>query len=414
MFSIPERCLPLILATMSWCPWWTCSGSELVRSKVYVPVRWEHISEVRLGGKSYPVKALQPGWTAPGVVLADGGNCRPVYETLLYLEVLTALSDLGGNKMIEFWGSGGSGDYLAGGQFPDGWLFTPTAKPSNRERAELLPVTLVPDIVRQLARRFAGCGPVRVFWLRQTYTWLDRRGSEDRFASPFDGDFELIGDAGLMLYPIVLPGDGDPASARKESTWARWGTWTLGGSPRPVVDRSGRTLIDTIRESDRGTVLTIEIPSRQYDWRSMPKKLEVIGKQGRVLYSRPFVVGGSTRPNCGEADKDFRFGLYRIAPKLGFVGHSVGGACFEKQAPDGKRFVLLNGVRQACARCEVNAEAVVSYRGSGVSRLSSRALPIQYVQRGTEACLGPLEVKPGALVTVHSAEQGWLASVEIQ
>lgn len=390
------------------------ADSDSVSASLYIPVASDNIGEIRYAAKRRSYKVKGSGGTAPALVLAVGHIGYGAYETLLYLEILTALTEQPSPANSEFWGTSGSGDFLAGAQFSSGWAYSPTSHQSSKARTGLPPMTLHDRLVEQIARRFAGCGPVRVFWLSNYFGWLDARASLEYHFSPIEKQFELIGDAGFTLFPIVLARDGKPSTAQRQARHSQWGTWTLGGKPRTSVGSTGRTLVEWMRESERGSVIEVDLPAKKYDRRGFPAKLEVLDRTGRVVYSRLLVVGGTMVPNCGVGDQYFSGGLYRLVPMLRFQRYELTGRCHGVEAQQGKVYVRLAGVNPPCQDCETEVEFVASYLGADVPRLGSRGGTVHYEQRGTEACIGPAEIGIGAQLSLYSAEFSWLASIEVR
>ena len=82
-----------------------------------------------------------------------------------------------------------------------------------------LPLNPMDRVFNLIANRFVGGGPVRLFWLDDSSSYLDGRGSTEHFVSPIEDLLPSIGDSGLTVYPVLLSTGLDKAS-RKQSEWA--------------------------------------------------------------------------------------------------------------------------------------------------------------------------------------------------
>lgn len=339
-----------------------------------------------------------------------GGSRDSEFERAMYVELTVAQRNLK-TRHIETWGSGGSSTFLKGGQFTNGWVVTTSV--TSGGWFEPLPFALLSEIPRSVANRFAGRGPVRLFWLDDSFRWLDARGSQDHFTSPLELDFETFGDAGLVVFPLIVPTSRGQAYARKEASWAKWGAWTLGSTPTVLSGAPGQTLIKAIEESDKGTVLNLTVPTKHYTGRGLPPVLEVMDRSGKVSYSRPFVTGGVETNGQGVSGDQFAAGLYRIVPELKWVGKAqVTTSCIEKQPAIAGRFLRLLGLEEECERCDAKLEFIVSHKSSMPPKLSTRGT-VAFQQRGTSACVGPVDAISGARVLLYSEKDNWLASIDI-
>ncbi|MBL0160529.1 MAG: hypothetical protein IPP47_26115 [Bryobacterales bacterium] len=332
--------------SMGHSPGALAAGPETVTTRVFVPLPRDQISAVLLGGQHCPIRQMEPGDSTPIVVVVPGLQRTSYFGTTLLNDLGTALLTLRERRNVEFWGKGGEGAHLVGGEFAEGWVVAPT----ERDTAPLrrLPGISKVRIIEGVAKRFEGSGPVRVFLYGSSFSWLDLRGNDDYYASPFDGRFDLIGDAGLTLFPVLVPISASPRALKNELKWSAWGSWTLGGTPRVLESVPGSGLLKYIRESDGGTVLTLEVPGRRSSRLTMPPKLEVLGPDGHVLYSRPLAVSGVWSTTSDDFDAGYRMGLYRIVPEMRFERPALVPQCFGQSAPEGQTYLKVNSRASSC------------------------------------------------------------------
>jgi len=403
------KCKSLVLTVLMCSVGFLCQAAERSTvARVLVPMKREQIGDVRLAGKSCEILDSTSASASPAVVIAMGALLQPGYEEELYGELDAALSALGADTRVEFWGTGAAAS-LFGGHFPEGWVAA-VDSPAPGPIADL-PLSSFDEVFEKIARRFVGRGPVRVFWLGAGFDWLDGRASPEHFVSPVEGLFPIMGDSGFTLYPLAIQDRRLKTSLQIAKRYSAI-SWLYGSALRVVQGPRGATLLQAIRDSGEGTVLTIRIPSMKYTSRGLPPKLEILDtSRRRVLYYRSLITAQSTPPRDASADPGFGGALYRIVPQLRYSKAQTLLACGGRRAIPPASFLRIDGLTPACGQepCLSRTSAIVTPDYSGAKRLSSRQQDLIYEQLGTTACAGPLQVEPGARILLYSPDGNWLA-----
>jgi hypothetical protein len=385
------------------------AAETLVPARVLVPVSADQIGEVKLGGKHYDVLSMTGAASVPAIVVAFARFGQPGHDVTLYSEIGSIIT----RSTVEIWGSGWSAN-LVGGQFPEGWVAAIEDHPST-DRLFGLPQPEYEDIFERIAQRFAGRGPVRVFWINRRLGWFDARAKEDHFVSPLEDLFPLTGDSGLTLYPLYIPDQARlKTGVRKQYEWV---AWMFGSNLRIVRGAPGESLLRAIQESDQGTVLDLKLPRMHHTLRGLPPKLEVLDRsRQRILYSRPLIVGGTTSTVPPNTFVGLEKRLYRIVPRLVFEKAQTTLSCGGRTTLPPESLVRIEGLKTPCpsGTCRTTASTIVTPERTIDRGLSRRYEDIVYEQRGATACVGPLQIKEGTKVLLYSAESNWLASFEFR
>jgi hypothetical protein len=127
--------------------------------------------------KHYDVLSSTGAASMPAIVVAFARFGQPGHDATLYSEIGAVIT----RSTVEVWGSGWSAN-LVGGQFPEGWVAAIEDHPLT-DRLVGLPQPGYEDIFERIAQRFAGRGPVRVFWLNRRLGWFDARASPEHFVT---------------------------------------------------------------------------------------------------------------------------------------------------------------------------------------------------------------------------------------
>jgi hypothetical protein len=383
---------------------------QTTHATILVPLPTHRIGRIEWGGKpcSFTVENLDGVTRAPVVVLVSGGAISQEYTSFLRLqlgELLRETRSLQGK--IEVWGVG-TASYVAGARFSDGVVATPV--PGDPVSNNDYVFVDYPSMLRSIARRFDGEGPVRLFWIDRSFSWLDARGSTDHFWSPIDDDLDLIRKAGLTMHPIVIRDRMiDAKASQRLSAWAAW----LLGSQVQILSPHGRSLVEIIRETEGWSVVTLRREGRST---FRPAVLRVLDHSGRMRYSRPLQVSSAANRVEDPPEKILKRYLYRIVHSLEFQQATTVPECHGRKASGGLSLILLSGLALKCeplSECDTAVEIVVRY-DQGVGRLATRSENQRFQVTDGEACIGPIEVHSGARVSVWSKEGPWLAHFGLQ
>lgn len=391
--------------------------SDWVQAHVLVKADPARIGEVRLGGIVCPVLRIESGAGTPALVMVHAFR---EWEGRTYEELRVGLADerLGA---FEIWVNGASAEYTYRAQFRPGWIATPRTPETDAHLQlpdwKMLQGTLpASELLELISGRFAGWGPVRVFWLDSSFEWFKWALAYDSAQKARDRLAPWMGDSGLALFPVVIPRYGaEQSQPTKARTWlsSQLGVeeWIAGANP-------GEALKLAIRESKSWVALTLQVPGVSPEGNAHPKRLEVLDRDTRsVLFSRQFVALGRTQkipPSTpGELERKIFRMVRRLPVQEAKLTRTCGGA--EAESPD-MGYLLLQGLELPPTE-PLRSEVLIARRELGDD--SSRGFSVRdekaMMRRigADEACIGPVPLKQ-ANVFVYSPRQQWMAVLGIR
>ena len=392
-------------------------GSRVI-VKVLVPVMAEQIGEVRLAGQKCRLSEKASSAHLPALLLNLSHNSiNEKIEADGFDELQGFLSQVSSGLYFELWSHLGSGRYEIAATFPKGWVstartksFGPLSFPGKNLASDPA------EILELIARRFAGRGPVRVFLLSESFS-VDVRDSHSYNSGLFnetslEAFWPLVGDSGLIVYPVIIPKrlKRPPVPTHRPTFSASlFGTQEIvaGGVP-------GSALAEAFAESEKGTVITIEVPARKYTKFRRAPKLEVYSKDGKKLWERPFVAGGEPVDEVA-ATAAFAMALSRVVKPLVIQRAGIVPTCGgETTDSSEEKYIGLDGVIFPESQPAL-AKVLVTTRPNGRDNvaLTSRGRETTLLRQGSTACLGPISVAKDSELYIYYPEGPWLAAVMV-
>jgi hypothetical protein len=146
-------------------------------------------------------------------------------------------------------------------------------------------------------------------------------------------------------------------------------------------------------DSDRNSVLTIDVPQDSKTWRGMPRSLRVFDKSGRrVLYSRALFASAAP----------FGDGMFRFVRRLVYDRAETTLYCNGRTASAPYSFIKVHGVKAACR--EMPCQTMVSMAAEDTSGLRQRPARVHFEAAEATACIGPVTVEEGTRLFAYSAD----------
>ena len=415
-----QRSLRLSLILL-WAALVQCRATEpVVLVKLLVPLAPFQIATVRLGGQVCKLVASRPSTDARIVVVLLVNSLSREVENDEFEELRSFLSWVRPDKSVEVWSSIGTGNNEIAAAFPTGWVSTLRSGPLGKSTHDGRNLTSDhAEVLELVARRFAGRGPVRLF-LVDSFFSVDMRqlGSYDGLRyneTAIEPFWPLIGDSGLNVYPVIVTTRTKrPPRPQTHRTYSSslFGTQELiaGGKP-------GSTLGQAFAQSERGTVITIEVPAKRYTRFRRAPKLQIYSRDGKRQFDRPFVAGGEPTSEA-EATAAMAKALSRVVEPL-IVGSadvvtSCGGTAVPMSTSSADRFIRLDGVSLPASQPE-SSRVWVTTRPSGMDRrvLTERGRDTELRRQGSSACVGPLAILGNSEVSIYHPSFRWLANVRV-
>lgn len=369
----------------------------LVDVRLSVPVEESEVTVLKVGGRVVPIRAKR---THPGrrILILEQANEATVRELR---DALKACDSCFAN--VEVWGSGGDGRTVGITRFAEGWVGILWNRPPPEKQWRWLPGPSEPDILRSVADRFAGHGPIEVYLLDTSFSWLDCRMNDDCRLSPIERDYERFGDAGLTVYPILVP------TKRTVAVGQRFVRSVLGTTVKVANGEPGAALVEALRDSERHTQVSFSMVPFKSIWKP-PPTLEVLNSANKVVHRRPFLATGTKAGGFPPGQDPTAQELYRIVPEVEIERGVHGrGSCGENR-------LWLSGVRlpggqQGVIRVSV---ARTDFYEDGRPGMSYRNESAQWVQNGDEACVGPLHISNPMNVSFYDPISGWGAFLRLR
>ncbi|BDC51504.1 hypothetical protein F183_A38200 [Bryobacterales bacterium F-183] len=278
------------------------------------------------------------------------------------------------------------------------------------------------DILDVLLSAFTGKGPVEIYWIDVAFEWTDCRGAEWCYYSTLTERLLQIGDAGATIFPIVTPVKGRHPGDLK------FLAKLTGTRPRVAqVGRPGLALAEALRDSKRHVVVDFAIPGKAAKvFGPGSPHLEVLGDNG-VMSSRPFAV--SQRKSTDEektAILSDQLNPYppRVAIESAKLARSCNhgvqfdaGTATTRQSDD--LYLSLAGVNLPEARSiDPKAYQVLTIQADlnqqGERGLWRHGEPLEWVQKGSTACVGPLNGIQAGDYVFWEKNFRWKAEVSIR
>ena len=287
-------------------------------ARLLVPVPSDLIGSVAIGGVQCRILSKEPGSTSAAVIVA-----RPVPierdEDAILTELSSALSSLPQDAKKDVWLCCATGRRVIGTAFSTGWLGAMVPEWTGSKESPTLPSESSATILKLIAQRFVGRGPVRLFWIDSSATWLDGRQTEAHMWSPIERYWEAIGDSGLALYVIVAPGWTSTArSVRYQlGEWNQFSKSLFGERLRVAKQIHGSALIEAWNDSCRATILTVEMPRPRLSVRGKPPELVVFDRNSRQpVFRRLFMAAGNPGTDAASALDQLARSMMRIVPHV--------------------------------------------------------------------------------------------------
>ena len=394
----------------------TLAASDLVttRVKIVVPVLPAEIGRVTVDGRAVPIHAITSSSETPVILVyfPPFENEYPFFQ-----ELRAFFSFIEPAVPTEVWSSLGTGRNELSAQFQMGLIGAIGLGPTYAAASRAVDHAQLIDL---LARRFIRTGPVRVFVLDTFFQLkfpfylplLKQRGFDQTAIEP---QWNLIGDAGLMVYPVLLKGSpGRHAKLHRSDSAAIFGNKEI-----IVGGEVGTTLADAYNESAKGSVITVDVPV-SVTLRSAPL-LQVYSKENRKVFERLVPTGGAAAKANAEpalAEAELRRSFCRIVPFLPVKKVDVTLTC-NGLRPDlpTNRFIRIIDAKFP-ARQPYTAKVLISTtrRGRESTALPTRGLETTLRRQGPNgACIGPVSVPQESYVYIHQPGQiSWLTAIQVK
>lgn len=382
--------------------------------KILVPVSGSQIGKIKLGGQMCRLQEKEPSNRAPILLLNLVNSISAEVEKDQINEIRSFVSQSRSDFKLEVWSSLG-GRYEIAAPFPRGWVsFIPNGSYGGKSHFERNLPTDHAELLELIARRFTRRGPVRVFLLSESFS-VDVRDSHSYNSGLFnetslEAFWPLVGDSGLIVYPVIIPKrpKRPPVPTHRRTFSASlFGTQEIvaGGVP-------GSALAEAFAESEKGTVITIEVPARKYTKFRRAPKLEVYSKDGKKLWERPFVAGGEPVDEIAANDA-FAMALSRVVKPLVIQRAGIVPTCGGETADSSEeKYIGLDGVIFPESQPAL-AKVWVTTRPNGRDNvaLTERGRETTLLRHGNTACLGPIPIVKDSELYVYYPEGPWLAAV---
>lgn len=385
--------------------------------RLSVPVAAADIARLRVGGRDVAIRTRSTGPAKRIVMLSARGGRKDdaLLGELSGAQRLCASCFDG----VEIWSSFGQPSTTGVARFAEGWVGVIWRQPwQNPDSWLLQPLEAAVDIVEFISDRFVGSGPVEVYWLSDSFDWLDCRRWEDCRLSRIEEIQDKVGNAGLTLYPILTRLKGrSPGSLR-------FAKFMTGAEVRQAGSPQGAALAAALKEALTHTQISFSLKPSKPRWTRTPL-LAVLDRSGRTLYRRPFLVADTTGRGASVDRDALANRLYRIVPETTVESATVGSACGEGAAPDAEeaevRFLNLAGVKLASSDGESGTAArafAVSVsrhdRRGGTMALVRRNEVVTWLQKGNTACVGPLQISGSTDFAFFEPKSGWAAFLRVR
>lgn len=384
-----------------------------VPMRVFVPLPAADITKVTWGKVPVKVTRISSAQDTPVVILADEHSNYQKKMVQGEIEALLAEKDLALRPSVEIWCCPKYG-LAAPIEFRSGFFSAPRVRFGGTLRIYFGGSWSI----LAASERFRERGPLRIVSLSTRISWLDGRGSNENswvprsYWSPLEEGFGSLGSSGSTLFPIIVSSAGKLDESKREAKWGRWAAWMMGSTPYILEETGLGTLTRVIRESDRGSVVELEVPGRTSPEPEVPKTLRIWDRQGNQRYSRPLF-----RPDKLTGPRPASYANFRIVQALEFGEATTTQSCMGQTAPQGQALIHFSDVANACggdSACSMRVEVSVGYNKQFPRGLSSRNGTYEFRAQGNEACLGPLETSPGIRVGILSTEWNWMTLFEMR
>ena len=392
-------------------------AEPVVLVRLVVPLSRSQVSTVRLGGQESRFAVSGTSSDTPILVVLLVNSLSREVENDEFDELRTFLSLLRPDASVEVWSSVGTGSNEIAAPFPFGWVSTLRTGAVGESTYDGRNLTSSHgEVLELVSRRFAGRGPVRLFLLDEFFS-VDKRelGSYDGLRyneTEIEPFWPLIGDSGLIVYPVIIPTRAKrPPKPQMRRTFSSslFGTQEIvaGGNP-------GSALAEALAQSEKGTVITVEVPARQYTKFRRAPKLQIYSRDGKRQFERPFVAGGEPI-NEAEATAAMAKALSRVVQPLVLKNADIVKNCGGMPAPTATdRFIRIDSASLPDSQ-SIRSRVWVTTRPRGTEdrALTERGRDTAILRQGSSACIGPLPVSGNSDVFIYDPEMRWLASIRV-
>jgi hypothetical protein len=241
----------------------------------------------------------------------------------------------------------------------------------------------------------------------------DRFYSGDYDETPLETFWPFIGDSGLMVFPVTIPGSRKRTSApRRIRTFS---SGLMGGYEYVAGGAPGIAMREALADAERMTLFELEVPAGKQNWRGRAPKLEFFNKAGRRVFWRYFVASGeSADEEAGRREMERR--LSRVLEPMAVEKAEVTASCGLLRAADGQSaFLRLEGAAFP-PRLKDVTKVLVTVRPHGARRaaLTSRGHEATLLRDGNAACIGLLDAGEEGDVLIYDKETRWMVGVVVK
>lgn len=269
------------------------------------------------------------------------------------------------------------------------------------------------EVLDTIVESYALGGPLEIYWIDVNVSWLDCRQVDWCYHSLVKESEVALGNAGATLYPIVVPVQG---RAIGDMGFAR----SITGSTIRMADRAnpGQALASALRESTRHTTLELRRSAVRGSG-----DLEIFDENRKLIYRRPFAFGQGENTSIAPVNL-LETKLYPFVPTVSVTSARLARSCLvsaEGVASAGRAFVRLEGVHVPGTKSSEKAESfeVMVSRKDVVEAQATSGLTVQmprtrWLQRGTTACIGPIDVDSSMDLTLMEVGAKWMAKIALR
>lgn len=383
-----------------------------------VPVPQDSIASVRYGGKQVPLVRKGPAKPARRIVVLAGGGFRLTDELRSARELCPECFS---PVTTEVWGAGSKVFDAGLARFKEGWVgvIERNAVPVQGAGTWIAqsPTSSGADVLRVIGETHAGRGPVEVYWLDSSLSWLDARWQSD--PSPVYDFAEYLGDAGITVFPVL------PKFDRYHTGDLKYGESVLGTRVRRFDDRAkpGETLVHAMREAAANNAqITCIVPAapKRSKFLHVPPELEVINTTGHVVHRRRIAAEGM-KSFFSEGMDSMTQTLYRIVPQVRARSVHLARSC--PSVPgigSGRRYLWLENIefpRHVKSARQVFEVSVTAMNAGLVSRESNpgpQEKTTRWIQMGHSACVGPLPIEGEMRLGFYQPQEKWAVFLSIE